>query len=112
MKVIEKDNAVFQSEEYKKDKYLFMILEKKINHEDAKIMSDENNYVVANESVEMPTWIWTKDNFDKSKLKEIEEVIRLYLVKDKMTFTCKKELYNSLLDDNFELIDKSDYFEL
>ena len=33
-------------------------------------------------------------------------------VKDKMTFTCKKELYNSLLDDNFELIDKSDYFEL
>ena len=112
MKLIEKNNLVFQSEEYKKDKYLFMILEKKINHEDAKIMSDEKNYVIVNESEDRWPWIWTKDNFDKSKLKEIEKLMEEYLVKDKMTFTAKKELYNALLDDNFELIDKSDYFEL
>ena len=39
-------------------------------------------------------------------------MIRLYLVKDKMTFTSKKELYDKLLEDDFELIDKADYFEL
>ena len=89
-----------------------MILEKKINHEDAKIMSDEKNYVIVNESEERWPWIWTKNDFDKSKLKEIEDVIRLYLIKDKITFTCKQELYNALLTDNFDLIDKSDYFEL
>ena len=109
---ISKDNEIFKSEEYQKDKYLFMILEKKINHENAKIMSDGKNYVIVNESEERWPWIWTKDNFDKSKLVEIEELIEKYLVKDKMTFTCKKQLYNALLDDKFDLIDKSDYFEL
>jgi hypothetical protein len=50
--IISKDDEVFKSEEYQKDKYLFMILEKKINHEDAKIMSDGKNYVIVNESEE------------------------------------------------------------
>ena len=112
MKTIDKNNDVFKSDEYVKDKYLFFILEKKINHENAKIMSDEKNYVITNESPETNPWIWTKDNFDKSKLKELEELIEQYLVKEKMTFTCKKELYQALLDDNFDLIDKSEYFEL
>jgi hypothetical protein len=49
---ISKDNEIFKSEEYQKDKYLFMILEKKINHENAKIMSDGKNYVIVNESEE------------------------------------------------------------
>lgn len=112
METINKNNRVFQCNEYKKDKYLFSVFETKINDENARIMSDGENYVITNESVETPPWIWTKDDFDKSKLKEIEEVIRLYLVKHKMTFTSKQELYNALLDDDFELIDRSDYFEL
>ena len=112
MEIIERNNEIFQRSDYKKDKYLFAVFERKIKDRNAKIMSDEENYVITNESAETPPWIWTKDNFDKSKLKEIEEVIRLYLVKDKMTFTSKQELYNALLDDNFELIDRSDYFEL
>lgn len=112
MKTIDKNNDVFKSDEYAKDKYLFFILEKKINHENAKITSDEKNYVITNESPETNPWIWTKDNFDKSKLKELEELIEQYLVKEKMTFTCKKELYQALLNDNFELIDTSEYFEL
>jgi hypothetical protein len=112
MKTIDKNNRIFQSDEYVNDKYLFFILEKKINHENARIMSDEENYVISNESPETNPWIWTKDNFDKSKLKELEELIKLYLVKEKMSFTCKKELYQALLNDNFKLIDSSSYFEL
>lgn len=112
MKTIDKNNPIFSSDEFIKDKYLFAILQKKINHENAKIMSDEENYVMTNESEERAPWVWTKDDFDLSKLKETEELIKKYLVKDKMTFTCKKELYNRLIEDNFDLIDKSDYFEL
>ena len=112
MKIIDKTNEVFASKDYQKDKYLFTVFETKINDKNAKIMSDEENYVITNENEEMGPWIWTKDNFDKSKLKEIEEVIGLYLVKDKMTVTSKKELYNALIEDNYDLIDKSDYFEL
>lgn len=111
-KEIKLDDELFQSEEYLKDKYLYYVFGKKIKHENAKIMSDGENYIITNESEETNPWIWTKDNFDKSKLGELEELIRLYLVKDKMTFTCKKELYDALLKDNFELIDKSTYFEL
>ena len=112
MKVIDRDNKIFKSDEYTKDKYLFFILEKKINHENAQIISDEENYVITNESPETNPWIWTKDNFDKSKLQELEDLIELYLVKEKMSFTCKKELYQALLNDNFELIDPSSRFEL
>ena len=112
METIDINNKVFKSDEYVKDIYLFNVFEKKINDVNAKIMSDEENYIITNESEERAPWIWTKDNFDRSKLKEIEELIKLYLVKDKMTFTCKKELYDTLLEDNFELIDKADYFEL
>ena len=38
---------------------------KKINNPDAKIMSDEENYVITNESEETAPWIWTKDDFNK-----------------------------------------------
>ena len=112
MNIIDKNNEIFKSKEYVKDKFLFAIFEKKINDPNAKIMSDGENYIITNESEERGPWIWTKDNIDDVKIKEIEELIRLYLVKDKMTFTCKKEIYNKLIEDGFKLIDKSDYFEM
>lgn len=110
---IDKNHEIFSSETFTKDKYLFNILIKKINLAGANIMSDGVNYIISNESQETAPRIWTKDNFDKTKLKEIEDIIwKYYLVKNKMTFTWKKELYNALLNDNFKLIDKFDYFEL
>lgn len=112
MERINKNNRIFQSNEYKKDKYLFSVFETKINDENARIMSDGENYVITNESEDRWPRIRTKDNFDRSKLNEIEESIRLYLAKDKTTLTSKKELYNALVEDNFEWIDRSDYFEL
>lgn len=112
MERINKNNRIFQSNEYKKDKYLFSVFETKINDENARIMSDGENYVITNESEDRWPRIRTKDNFDRSKLNEIEESIRLYLAKDKTTLTSKKELYDALVEDNFEWIDRSDYFEL
>ncbi len=112
MKTIDKNNRIFQSNEYKKDKYLFSVFETKINDENARIISDGENYVITNESEDRWPRIRTKDNFDRSKLNEIEESIRLYLVKDKTTLTSKKELYDALVENNFEWIDRSDYFEL
>ena len=111
-KIIEVNNKIFESEEFQKDKYLFNILMKKVNAPTARIMSDENNYIITNESMDTAPWIWTKDNFDKSILIEIKELIKKYLVKDQMTFTCKKELYELLLHDNFELIHSQTPFEL
>ena len=111
-KKIETNSEIFKSDFYQNDKFLFNIFQKKINDPNAHIMSDEENYIITNESEERAPWIYTKDGFDKSKLKEIEELIRMYLVKDKMTFTCKKELYDALLEDKFEIIDQDDYFEM
>jgi hypothetical protein len=37
---ITKDDKIFKCENYQKDKYWFFIFEKKINNENAKIMSD------------------------------------------------------------------------
>ena len=112
MEVIDKNNRIFQSNEYKKDKYLFSVFETKINDVNARIMSDGENYVIVNESEDRRPRIRTKDNFDRSKLNEIEESIRSYLVKHKTTLTSKKELYDALVEDDFEWIDRSDYFEL
>jgi hypothetical protein len=102
METIDKNNKIFQSNEYKKDKYLFSVFETKINDENARIMSDGENYVITNESEDRRPRIRTKDNFDRSKLNEIEESIRLYLIKHKTTLTSKKELYDALVEDNFE----------
>lgn len=106
------DNEIFKSEEYLNDKYLFAIFEKKIKDRNARIYSDEENYIIVNEDDNRAPWIWTKDGLDNLVLKEIEEAIMLFMNKDKMPFTCKKELYEMLINDDFELIDKDDYFEM
>ena len=112
IKHIDKNNKIFKTKEYEKDKLLFAIFEKKINLDNAFIMSDEENFAITNESIERAPWIWTKEHFDIKALKDIEILIEKYLVKDRMTFTCKKELYDYLVKDGFDLIDKSDYFEM
>jgi predicted GNAT family acetyltransferase len=111
-KKIEVNNKIFESEDFQKDKYLFNIFLKKVNNPDANIMSDEENYIITNESPETAPWIWSKDNIDKSLLNEIKELFKLYLVKDEMNFTCKKELYHMLVDSGFELIPAQEPFEI
>ena len=113
MKKINKDNRIFLSEEFQKDRYKFYIILKNLDSPELELYSDEENYIICRGSKKWPTWIWTKDNFDKDKINEIEELMKLYLTgNDKDKFTCKKELYDLLLNRNFEDLNKEDYFEM
>lgn len=112
-KEIKPDNIVFESEEFQKDKYKFYIILKNLTSETLELYSDEENYVICRGSKEWPTWIWTKDNFDHSCLEEIEELMTMYLTDDlKNNFTCKKELYDLLIENNYTKLNKDDYFEM
>ena len=112
-KKIDKESIVFNSEEFQEDKYKFYIILKNLPSPELELYSDEENYIICRGSKKWPTWIWTKDNFDKSKIGEIEELIEQYLTdKEKDKFTCKKELYDILVSRNFKYLNKDDYFEM
>lgn len=113
MKKIDADNKIFLSDDFQKDKYKFNLILQNLPSPDLELYSDEKNYIICRGSKKWPTWIWTKDNFDKTKVSEIESLIKMYLTgNDKDKFTCKKELYELLLERNFESINLDDYFEM
>ena len=113
MKKINKNNKIFGSEDFQKDKYKFFLITQNLKCDSVLLYSDEENYVICRGAVGFPTWIWTKDGISRDKVIEVEEAMKYYLtdnVKDK--FTCKKELYDYLLEDDFEFLNRDDYFEL
>ncbi len=113
MKKIDANNKIFYSKEFQKDKYKFFLITQNLKYESVVLYSDEENYVICRGKIGWPTWIWTKDNFDITKLKEIEQAIELYLTdSDKDKFTCKKELYDLLVNTGFDKINSEDYFEM
>ena len=112
-KRIDGNNKIFNSEEFQKDKYKFNIILKNLPSPELELYSDEENYIICRGSKKWPTWIWTKDNFDKTKFSEIEELINMYLTdNERDKFTCKKELYELLLQENYPNLNKDDYFEM
>lgn len=113
MKQIDKNSSVFNLSEFVQDQYKFNIIFKNLDSPTLELYSDEENYVICRGSKKWPTWIWTKDNFNINKIGEIEELIRLYLTdEDKTKFTCKKELYDLLVQRGFEELNLDDYFEM
>lgn len=113
MKEIDKNNKIFKSEEFEKDKYKFYIILKNLTSDQLELYSDERNYIICRGRKDLPTWIWTKDNFDINVIGEIEDLIKRYLTDaDKNKFTCKKELYDLLKQRNFENLNQNDYFEM
>lgn len=107
------DNKIFEGDEFQKDKYKFNIILKNLPSPELELYSDEENYIICRGSKQWPTWIWTKDNFDKSKVSEIEQLIKMYLTdNEKDKFTCKKELYDLLIENEFTPLNKTDYFEM
>lgn len=113
MKMVDKNNRIFSSEEFQKDKYKFNLILQNLNSENLELYSDEENYIVCRGSKEWPTWIWTKDNITFDVVKKIESVIDLYLTdKEKDKFTCKKYLYDQLKDDGYDKLNLDDYFEM
>ncbi len=112
-KEIKSDNEIFNSNEFQNDKYKFNIILKNLSSLELELYSDEKNNIICRGAKKYPTWIWTKDNFDKSIIEEIEELMEKYLTdNEKDKFTCKKELYDFLLNRNFKYINKDDYFEM
>ena len=112
-KRINSNNAIFNDSEFQKDKYKFNIIFKNLSSPELELYSDEENYIICRGSKKWPTWIWTKDNFDKTKISEIEELIKMYLTdNEKDKFTCKKELYDLLVQRGFSNLNKDDYFEM
>lgn len=113
IKQIDKHSKIFENEEYLKDKYKFNIILKNLSSPTLELYSDEENYIICRGSKEWPTWIWTKDNFEKDKIVEIEKLINMYLTNsNKDKFTCKKELYDLLFSRKFEKLNLDDYFEM
>ena len=111
IKKIKPDNKIFNSYEFKKDKYEFFIILQNLESETLELYSDEENYILCRGDVKWPTWIWTKDNFDSSLLREIEEAIDLYRLDVDTRFTCKRELYDLLKKDNYKFLGDY-YFEM
>lgn len=111
IKSIKPNNKIFRSQEFQKDKYKFLLILQNLNSETLELYSDEENYVLCRGNIKYPTWIWTKDNFNKSLLTEIEEAINLYRLDKDTRFTCKKELYDLLIMDKFEGLGDY-YFEM
>ena len=113
MKKIDKDNKIFSSPEFQKEKYKFNILIKNLESKTLQLYSDEENYVICRGAEGLPTWIWTRDNIDINLLPEIKQAMKLYLTdREKNKFTCKKELYNLLLESGYKGINTDDYFEM
>ena len=112
-KRIDGNNKIFNNSDFQKDKYKFNIIFKNLPSPELELYSDEENYIICRGSKKWPTWIWTKDSFDKEKTNEIEELIKMYLTdNEKDKFTCKKELYDVLVERNFPYLNKDDYFEM
>lgn len=72
------------------------------------IYSDLGTYIVARSAPGLPTWIWTKDNISKDKLKEIEKVLEEFYEKGQNDFTSKKEFYEYLKEKE----ETSNYLEM
>ncbi|MBQ2873267.1 MAG: hypothetical protein IJE89_04650 [Bacilli bacterium] len=113
MKKIDKFNKIFGTEEFIKDKYKFNLISLIVESDEALLISDEENYVLARSAVGLPTWIWTKDGISREKVLQIIEALNLYLTdNEKDKFTCKKELYDYFLQENLDVLNKDDYFEM
>ena len=116
IKKINPNNKIFQSIEFLKDIDKFQIMIKNFSNPSLQLYSDESNYVICRGEDQYPVWIWTKDNMDTSILNELKQAIRMFILEEgKTKFTCKEEIYEKLLSDNFVEIntkDEEDYFKM
>lgn len=102
-------NELLQNPKFNKDKYKFHLFYK-MTGEDSLFLGDNMTFCLGRGKEGLPTWVWTEDNLSLEKVKEVEELLKLYyLESEENKFTCKKELYNYLKTD---LEGLTDYFEM
>lgn len=109
-KRIDRNNLIFQTHEFKKDKYKFYIALKIKANDKSIIYSNENDYIIMQMNENLPIWIWTKDDIKDSLIDEIMKIIDLYFNKHSK-ITCKKEFYELLLQNNIN-INEAKSFEM
>ncbi len=111
-KWIKPNNNIFQNSVFLKDKYLFNTIFYALDSPNLVLYSDEENYLLCRGDTTWPTYIWTKDKLEKKYVKEIEELIEKYYLTDNCKFTCKKELYDYLIEDKFPYINLKETYEM
>ena len=73
---INKDNIIFQSKEFEKDKYKFFIALKILTNDNSCVYSDEKEYAIMQMNKNLPIWIWTSDNINSNYVDEIIETFK------------------------------------
>ena len=101
IKRIAKNNKIFSSIEFERDKHLFSTILNDLSS-DKMLYSDEQNYIFCYHPG-FPIWIWTKSRIAYKCLQEIEALINLY-VDDKKQIICKSDLYKILFSNNEDII--------
>lgn len=113
MKKIDRNSSIFGSDEYKKDRNQFHIIELSLFSKDLLLYSDEENYLICRGQVGRPVWVWTVDGINKNTMNEVAEIItEQYLTEDtKCKLTAKREFYTFLKEVAYPYLN-DDYFEM
>lgn len=103
---------IFETDAYQKDKYKFHFVEKNRFLNNSFVKTDNENYVAVQGNLDMPLWVWTRDNLSLDKLKELSEVLKEFLVNDQLHLTTRKEVFDYLKNIDFMYLCTDSYFEM
>jgi len=114
MKKIDRNNKIFESEAYKRDRNQFHIIELNLAFQSPLLYSDEDNYVICCGQKGKPIWIWTVDKIERNVMKEVAEVLEEQFLNDTTIckFTAKRDFYSFLKETGYPYLNDEDYFEM
>lgn len=98
-KNIDKNNDIFKSDAYRKDVVPFQLLEL-IKENPILLVSDEKSFIIGASHPDMPVWVWTSDEIDKSTKTELARYFYENFEKSrqKLSFVAKPETASVLAE--------------
>ena len=113
MKKIDRNSSLFDSDEYKKDRNQFHIVELCLLSPELLLYSDEKNYLICQGQPGKPVWIWTVDGINADAMNEVAGLITEKYLTDatQCKFTAKREFYLFLKKIGYPYLN-DDYFEM
>ena len=105
-------NNLLEKQEYLDDKLKFLYVDLNRKLKNAQVYTDDSTYAVVQGTPEVPVWVWTLDGLSKDKLLEVKDALTKLLVSDKLEVTSRESVYNYLVENNYEYLDRDSYFEL
>lgn len=103
---------LFETEEYKRDKTKFFFVERNRKLASAKVYTDNQTYVACQGDTNLPVWVWTLENLSLNNLKDLKEVLTNYLDNCEVHVTSRREVYDYLVNTNYQYLEQSSYFEM